>query len=184
MNKTWMVIDVESIGLHGEAFAVGVVQIVDGLKFNEFTIACSPSQSKGTDLDREWVDKNCPPIDSLFFSPREVRDEFWDRWMCWQERFSPDTLIAECSWPVETSFISRCISDEPNSRNWLGPYPMHDLASMRLIKGFDPLATLPRLPGELPAHHPLHDARQSARLLMELINDEPNYASSFGGDVP
>ena len=33
----------------------------------------------------------------------------------------------------------------------------------------DPMATNERMPDELPAHHPLMDARQSARLLVDAL---------------
>jgi hypothetical protein len=40
-----------------------------------------------------------------------------------------------------------------------------------LALGRDPLATNERLPDELPAHNPLCDARQSARLLIEALRE-------------
>jgi hypothetical protein len=38
-----------------------------------------------------------------------------------------------------------------------------------LLSGRDPLATYERLPNELPAHDPMADARQSARLWLECL---------------
>jgi hypothetical protein len=51
------------------------------------------------------------------------------------------------------------------SARQLGPYPLHEIASFMTAAGMDPMATYARLPDELPKHHPLADARQSARLL-------------------
>lgn len=178
MKNTWMVIDVESIGLHGEAFAVGVVQIVNGLKYQETTLACPVDRAVGDTEDRQWVRAHCPRIQPTLLTPTDVRMHFWDMWMVWREQHGAGTLIAECGWPVETEFIRMCIADDPKVRKWLGPYPLHDLASMRLVKGFDPLRTIPRHLDELPAHHPLHDARQSARLLMELTGSLPSVRKS------
>jgi len=48
------------------------------------------------------------------------------------------------------------------SRNERGNAPPRVWA----IEGRDPLATNERLPSELPVHHPLMDARQSARQLL------------------
>jgi hypothetical protein len=53
-----------------------------------------------------------------------------------------------------------------------GPYPLHDLASILLAHGRDPLAKNERLPEELPEHDPLNDARQSARLLHEVLSNK------------
>mgnify|MGYP003529634433 CR=1 len=70
----------------------------------------------------------------------------------------------ECGWPVEASFLSACIRDDA-FRNWDGPYPMREIASIMLAAGMDPMATYEREESEKPAHEPLADARQSARLL-------------------
>lgn len=164
-----MVIDVESIGLHGEAFAVASVILQNTKIVAETCFACHPDQASGLAEDRHWVEQNCIGISPNCRDPQEVRFHFWKEWLFWKERGA--MMIADCAWPVEGRFISRCINDNRCERNWLGPYPLHDVASMRLIKGLDPLATVSRLPDELPAHHPLHDARQSARMLMEIIND-------------
>jgi hypothetical protein len=50
-----------------------------------------------------------------------------------------------------------------------GPYPLVDVASVRLAAGLDPLGAYDRTAGELPVHNPLADARQSARLLLEAL---------------
>jgi hypothetical protein len=78
-------------------------------------------------------------------------------------------LAADCAWPVEARFLAACVDDQPEQRAWEGPYPLIDIASVRLAAGLDPLATVERLPSEMPAHDPLADARQSARLLIEAL---------------
>jgi hypothetical protein len=67
---------------------------------------------------------------------------------------------------VEANFLSACVRLNHAEREWQGPYPLHDLASVLLALGADALAVTERLPDELPAHHPLMDARQSARQLV------------------
>ena len=60
---------------------------------------------------------------------------------------------------------------------WLGhENPLYDLASVLLARGEDPLRRSARLTEELPAHHPLHDARQSARLFLDAL-ETPNHCS-------
>jgi hypothetical protein len=60
------------------------------------------------------------------------------------------------------------------AREWGGPYPLHDLASVQLALGLDPLAVNERLPDEMPEHHPLMDDRQSARQLVSALNATPS----------
>jgi hypothetical protein len=166
----FMVFDVESVGLHGEGYAVGwKVVDQDGKHVAGAQYACDPDRAKGDEASREWLSKNVP-VPRLGYncpSPRAVRDEFWRAWEYAKKQGA--TLAADVPWPVEANFLSQCISDEPEQRSWAGPYPLLDVASVRLAAGLDPLATVERLPGELPVHDPYCDAMQSARLLIEAI---------------
>lgn len=166
MHK-FMVFDVESIGLHGEGFAVGWVIIQDGQEVGSGRLTCPPAQASGTNLDRKWVDTNIPPIPITHKHPQDIRDEFWLTWCA-----TDCLLVADCPWPVEARFLAACVDDD-SSRYWGGPYPLIDVASVRLAVGMEPLATGLRLPNELPIHDPLADARQSARLLMEALASTP-----------
>ena len=172
----FMVFDVESIGLHGEGFAVGWV-VVDraGKVLQAATLSCPTTLCIGTNEDREWVTANVPPIEETHGLPVAMRADFWLCWLGWKAKGA--VLVADCCWPVEARFLAQCVNDDPHARKWEGPYPLHDLASVMLALGRDPLATNERLPDELPAHHPLHDARQSARLLIEAFAYARSYAA-------
>lgn len=163
----FFVFDVESIGLHGEGFAVaGGVFFGDGTTAEtDFCFACDPSKASGADDDRAWVAANVPELIAMCDSPEEVRRCFWTQWEMAKLLFPGIVMAAECLWPVEANFVEACIKDDPVKRNWEGPYPFHEIASYMAAAGMDPMATYDRLPDETPAHHPLHDARQSARLL-------------------
>lgn len=164
----YLVFDVESVGLHGEGFAVGYVVVNDeGVCCEEGLLACSPDVCDG-DLDsRQWIAEHIPPLPTAYASAKEVRDAFWDTWVEWREKGA--VLVADCAWPVEARFLCRCVDDDYKAREWGGPYPLHDLASVLVAKGRDPLAITKRQPDELPAHNPLCDARQSARQLLEAL---------------
>lgn len=175
MADLFMVFDVESIGLHGQGFAVGWV-VIDraGKEIAAATYECDPSKALGihdpeTDPNRKWVAENVRTRGiGVKEWPSHVRNEFWQAWLYAREHGA--TLWADCCWPVEARFLAACIDDDPETREWLGPYPLFSIDTMRLAAGFDPLGTYPRLPNELPAHDPLCDARQSARLLIEALN--------------
>lgn len=163
----YMVFDVESIGLHGEGFAVGYV-VVDrtGAVQMERHYACSPNDARGSDEGRQWIAQNCPPLQVNCVSPGMVRLRFWLDWIAFKERGA--VLVADCAWPVEARFLIACVEDEPDARQWQGPYPLHELASFMVAAGMDPMATYERLTDE-PQHDPLGDARQSARLLIQAL---------------
>lgn len=167
MPDLYMVFDVESIGLHGEGFAVGyVVVTADGEVVGNRIFACHPDRANGGPEGRAWVAENCPPIVFNCASPCEVRRFFWNGWLSWKDQGA--VLVADCAWPVEARFLAACVDDEPAQREWQGPYPLHELASFMVAAGLDPMATYDRLPDE-PQHDPLGDAKQSARLLVDAL---------------
>jgi len=162
---TYMVFDVEAIGLHGEAFAVAwVVVNTAGQRLDEGCLACAPWQCNGTDTSREWVRENVPELRVTCTNPKTLRHAFWAQWRRWADQGAK--LVADCAWPVEANFLSACVRQDPAEREWQGPYPLHDLASVLLALGDHAPTTVERRPDELPAHHPLMDARHSARQLV------------------
>jgi hypothetical protein len=169
LPNLWMVFDCESVGLHGETFAVGYVVIDgEGKELERACWACYPDEAKGSEDGRQWVKENVPSLERNRTGPKYIRGDFWGAWLIWRSRGA--VLCADCTWPVETRFLSACVDDYPDPRVWNGPYPLYDLTSLRLAAGFDPLTTEDRLPHELPVHNPLADALQSARLLVETLN--------------
>lgn len=179
LPKFFVVFDVESIGLHGAGFAVGV-SVIDsaGQPIEECVIECPSDKAWGEQSDRDWVQVNVVPALNAWLpgghyetivcaDPHEVRAIFWQLWRNWADKGA--WLAADVAWPVEARFLAACVERDSVARAWQGPYPLVDIASVRLAAGLDPLETGPRLEREQPAHHPLADARQSARLLMEAL---------------
>jgi hypothetical protein len=178
----FMVFDVESIGLHGEGFAVGwAVVDTTGLKhdLDEGILSSDPRFARGAHYpefgpdrdDFDWVDAHVPrAVRELknCVTAREVRDEFWKAYQRWKAQGA--VLAADVPWPVEARFLTDCVRDQLGIRAWNGPYPLIDIASVRFAAGLDPIGTEERLPREEPAHDPLADARQSARLLVEALH--------------
>lgn len=164
-----MVIDVESVGLHGEGFAVAWVVLDEQGKEIAADLLYAPAYAaRGTVEDREWIEANVLPTlpEANCDSTWHVRQQFWDAWMALKTS-GPVEMWAECGWPVEANFLSACIADNPTRRTWEGPYPLQDVASVLRVAGFNPLDTFPRHASHEPAHNPLQDARHSARLLLD-----------------
>ena len=166
-----MVFDVESIGLHGEGFAVGFVVInEDGATVDEGVYACHSENARGTWFNHDWVRSNIHDLTYTHPSAAGVRGRFWIDWIEWKEKGAE--LWADCAWPVEARFLIACIEDDHSSHEWAGPYPLHDISTLALAKGHDPTKAWDRKPDELPQHNPLMDARQSARLLHWLLGQD------------
>lgn len=162
-------VDVESIGLHGDSFAVGVSVRDKSGEVDHLRYAVGRGSVFGDERDRAWVDANVPEIPITHEHSYSMRIKFWAHWESWRKRGA--IMVADCGWPVEANFLSRAIRENApyNNLHSTAPYPLHDLATLLLARGLDPLATYPRLPEELPKHDPLADARQTARLFWEHI---------------
>lgn len=178
------VFDVESIGLHGEGFAVGgvVIDTRTGEEQSSHLLIANVDTARGTADGYRWVKEHVIPALAADAAadfqrgdlsangamlPHEVRSMWFNEWwLYWHNRGA--VLAADCPWPVEARFLAQCVDDEPKLAGF-GPYPLIDVASVRLAAGLDPVAGEYRIGNELPRHNPLADARQSARLLMEAL---------------
>jgi hypothetical protein len=183
LPKTFLVFDIESVGLHGEGFAVGYVLIDQlGTELESGLAMCPDASAFGIPSDRDWIRKNVrpaldekldpPPTRLIAYvqEPKEVRDFFWKVWIDCKLQYKDECLMAaDCSWPVEARFLNQCVDDFPKARREQGPYPFIDITSLILATGKDPLESFGRLTNELPEHNPLADARQSARILIESL---------------
>lgn len=154
-----LVLDVESNGLDGKAFAVGWVVTDHGKVVHEEFLRC-PINGTVDPWVLENVIPHLPPINCE--SPEDLRLRFWQSWIALKE--AGVTVWADCGFPVETNFLSACVKDDPEVRKWQSPYPLHEIATVFEMKGLDPTAKYDRLADEI-AHHPTGDAKQSARLL-------------------
>lgn len=164
-----MVFDVESIGLHGEGFAVAwlVLDVLTHATLESETHDCPADLAKGSTTDRAWVAANIPALKTNCASPSEVRAHFWGAWLRWRAQGA--WLVADCAWPVETNFLSACVQDAGPDAHFLGPLPLYDLTALALFCKVDSPNQPARLGDELPEHDPAADARHTARMLQALL---------------
>lgn len=130
--------------------------------------------------ETKWT-STVPTVDSL----RALRDAFWQVYETQKTecRAADIELLvwADCGYPVETHFFAACVADKFKERQWEGPYPLHEVATLeyqvRLGRRseFD-LARLDLLKKKCEdetdphtRHHPLQDTYQSARWLYRLF---------------
>jgi hypothetical protein len=166
--KSFFVFDVESIGLHGEGFAVGgCIFLENGAIQEGFCFCCPTSECQGSDDGRIWVRENVPMPAITHRGPRSMRTDFWMIWLA--ARADGAIMAADCGWPVEARFLAQCIDDAAEARESNGPYPFFEISTALMLAGMDPLANYPRTESENPKHNPYADAVQSARLLAEAL---------------
>lgn len=174
--------DAEATRLHGDVFAIGAVclrpkrdaslRLLLDEPYEEeiFEARCPVDRSK---LDPFVVSRVLPAIDELRVThgtALAMRAEFW-AWLTARMSKAGDLslVVVDGGWPVEAGLLSACVSDDPEGREMKGPYPLHEVASLLLAAGMDPLggyAGMVLSAEELARHrehHPVDDARVSAR---------------------
>ena len=167
----WFVLDVEAVGLQGDAYAFGFVVIdndgaehaAGGAVLGEHGYDFLRGNEAGHAFIAQYGALWRNPVEMMVVDAQEgILALFTRLWTLWQKKGA--VLVADHPFPVETRFL-----DGLTRHGVAMPYPLIDVASVRLAAGFDPIGTEPRLRNEEPAHNPLADARQSARLLLEAL---------------
>ncbi len=168
------ILDVESVGLHGEGFAAALT-IIDGNKniLESAYFGCPIDTALGREEDRTWVKEVIVPYlpESNYKNPREVRNSFWEYYMDWKAKAKNQdqafTLWADCGFPVDTRFISDCMNEDISNRRWDGPYPLQEIATIRVALGLDPTPSYGL--SESEQHNPIMETRYIATKLMEWL---------------
>ncbi len=163
--------DLETNGLHGQAFAIGaVVMDADGKIHEEFTARC-PLQ----DPIDEWVNSNVlPAIKNMPITHKsyeEIREAFW-QWYIVAEPKSDYVLVSN-GYPVEYRFLLDCQEANLDERYWQHPFPILELSSLLIQVGQNSQASKNKMTqkllrdNEVLQHHPLHDAKVAAIVAFE-----------------
>lgn len=175
-NAVFMSFDVESIGLYGEVFAIAYSSCDrDGQEIDKGYYSCPSESAKGSLKNREWVAKNVLPHlpqESQYKNPDELCEAVYGIWMDLKSKYKKEGkevfTIVDCGYPVEMHFFMHAIKMNEEKREFTGPLPLHEVATALLIAGIK-REEYPRMEHELPEHHPLNDARYSARLFLTAL---------------
>lgn len=176
----YMTFDVETNGLHGEAFAVGYkvtnnsgVTLIEGIHSCPVDDSDSGVHDGNYPATRQWLEEHVLPVlpEPDCFTTRAVRDKFFEAFNMAQmeaiKRKELFYLVSDVAYPCETGFLAQMQLDGRDMQI----YPLLDVSSMLHADGFDATGTFERLHAkELPAHNPLNDARQSSRILHMVLN--------------
>lgn len=161
--------DLETNGLHGDAFALGAVVVdASGKIHSQFV-----GRSEITGPVDDWVKDNVLPvigdISIKHHSAKSLRDAFW-QWYVPAET-DADYVVVCNGYPVEYRFLLQCQEDNLDQRYWQHPFPILDLASL-LIQvgesvGKSKVVNTIIADGGYSRHHPLHDAIVTALAAFE-----------------
>jgi hypothetical protein len=150
-------VDAETDGLYGVVWAIGAVVVDES--GNDAVFAGQVNPDIVTD---PWVRENIVPVVDLpRFTSRALLNEFWNFWM---EHRDGALCLADFGAPVEAGLFRTCVEMDLKDRMWNGPYPMHELGTALLLKGYDPDINRRELAGrdDLVQHDPVDDAIAAA----------------------
>lgn len=162
--------DVESIGLYGDVFAVGIVILSDdNTEVESLFLRADDKLAAGLGTNRQWVKENViPTLEPINCSSlRDLRDSFWNYYISCKTRYPNIVFVADCGSPCESGFLKMCVLDDLENRQWSAPFPLHEVGTALYLCGKDPTASYDRKPNELPIHNPVNDARMSGRVWLE-----------------
>jgi hypothetical protein len=175
------VLDVESMGLYGRAFSYGIVVgdikgniLKETYKYseNDYELAFEEANELKRHNDIDWIETNVKPYVHKYieYTSNQLTKDFHEDWIWLKQKHPGILLFADAPVPVESNFLKEVVECHvPATKVFdFSPYPFLDVASFRrahkLPDYFD------RLSNELPVHHPLMDARQSYRGLIEVYS--------------
>ena len=167
-EKNMMVLDVESMGLHGDAFAFGYAIFHKGEVIASAEHSIPREAVVGLSDDKKWIDANVPLMIPDLAYPHQLREIFWKGYLLWRQVGC--LVAADCPWPVEAKFLHQCIADDLANRRFMGPYPIYDLMSLGNLMSTNYNLTLGKPKGHRD-HHPLDDAIHSGKCFWKQLND-------------
>lgn len=176
-------VDAETNGLYGAPFAVAAV-VVSAPAQSDAEVAPPPTvvarfaaRCPITGPVDPWVADHVVPALTDLAQTHDALDGMLDAfWAFWMQNRDAATCVTHVGYPVEAGLFRRCVEQDPGTRLFQGPFPLHDVATLLLGAGHDPLSVdaylaargLSRPPGT--PHDPRYDAEAVACAAVDLLD--------------
>lgn len=155
-------VDAESDGLYG-AFLSVAAMVTDeaGAEFDRFYAAVRIPRDR---IGSQWVRENVYPdlknAETFFDTESEMLEAFWNFWM---KHRADSVCISYVQYPVECRLFARCVAVNEAERVFLGPFPLYDLSTLLVARGYPFNADMQTLSGlNLKSHDAMNDVRMMA----------------------
>ncbi|MBE6666483.1 MAG: hypothetical protein E7603_09785 [Ruminococcaceae bacterium] len=161
-------VDAETDGLYGPFLSIAaMVTDENGVELDRFYASVNVSCEQ---LNSEWVRANVYPdlknAEMFFDTEAEMLEAFWKFWM---KHRADSICIAYVQYPVEARLFTRCVMKNTTERAFLGPFPLYDLSTLLVSKGFSFDVNIQALSGlNLKAHDAMNDVRMLASVWNKL----------------
>lgn len=170
MKGNLVFVDVESDGLYGSFLTVAL--IATDWCGNELERAYYGIAKEKMQVSEPWVVENVIPKLGEYEecdSEQELLQKAWAFWMRYEEKAY---AVCDVGFPVEARFLQACVELHSSENMWKAPYPLLDISSLLLAKGYDPLEERKQLVTAFESekeHCALYDVAVSVKLWKKLI---------------
>lgn len=133
MNRFF--IDAETDGLYGSFLSVAA--LVTDENGNEIERFYAAVEADASSISSEWVKENVLPhlenANKHFSGEKELLDSAWNFWLKYRES---SYCVAYVQYPVEARLFRRCVEENVEKRAFLSPFPIYDLSTLLLARGY------------------------------------------------
>lgn len=137
MKSRLVFVDVESDGLYGSILTVAL--IATDWYGNEIERAYYGISKENMHVTQPWVMENVLPRLGEYEaceSEEELLKKAWGFWMRYQ---TEAYAVCDVGYPVEMQFFQACVQRIEGADPMQAPFPLIDISSVLLAKGYDPL---------------------------------------------
>lgn len=173
MKNKLVFVDVESDGLYGSVLTVALV--ATDWYGNEIERAYYGICKENMNVTQPWVVENVLPRLGEYeacTSEDEVLKKAWEFWM----RYQPEAYaVCDVGYPVEMRLFQACVQRVTIAESMQAPFPLIDISSILLAKGYDPLIERKKLLNEYNLemeHNALYDVEVSILIWKKLMIGE------------
>lgn len=129
MKEQLFFVDAETDGLYGRFLSVAA--LVTDRSGNEIDRFYGAVRVNFEDINNTWVKNNVYPhlekAYSFFQDEKALLESFWIFWLKYREKAD---CVAYIPFPVESRLFETCVMHDVDERQFLGPFPIYDLATL------------------------------------------------------
>ena len=170
MKEKAVFLDVETDGLYGSFLTAAL--IAADREGNEIERAYYGIKRENMHVTDDWVKENVLPKLGEYEvceNEKELLQKVWDFWLQYRD---DAYMVCDVGYPVETEFLRRCVELNQAENMWDAPFPLVDLSSLLLAKGYDPLCDRKKFVKEYKeedVHNALYDAEVAIEVWKKIM---------------
>lgn len=171
MDKKLVFIDAECDGLYGGFLTVAL--LATDIKGNEIERAYYGIRRENMHISEPWVMENVVPKFGDYEECENESELFQRVWDFWQKYRENAYAVCDVGYPVEARLWEKCTRLDLKEKTFKAPFPLIDISSMLLAKGYDPLMDRTKILGVEAdmVHNAMFDVEMSVRLWKLMMED-------------